>query len=302
MREQMDTHELRSILEDALAEHLANRIKISATETARPSDHSKARASGLGTCALKTAYDRALDPKMGINLALLLAHGTQIGQLYQDAMIAYASRHAFISADVEVVIDAPTVVGKVDLLVSKFDPHTMSEDSAIVEIKYTSKQDGSGGDIRPHYALQLLSYLSAIPAHPYLMTVGKGNADDLTFRLWKMVLDPYVGGYYLVDEEGERFKARWNDPAYLNMATVLALSYEQINYGTEVEAALANNTNVLPPFADPLNDSAAWQCLKIETKRNVASPKCPHAGRCWGVTGETPFEKTDEGRIWSPVF
>lgn len=295
----METAHLRSLIEEALREHLDSRVKVTVHESERISDHTKARASGLGLCALKTPLERHFPSTPNINAAMLMAHGTQIGGFYQDALVSYASRHPFITAEPEVDGSTDEIVGKPDIIITDYSSGGF--DGAVIEMKYTSNADGTGGKIRPHYAFQLMAYYMKYPVTPFIMTIGKGNMREFSFRLWRMEMGD--GGFYIVDEDGEPFKAPWNKPEIINPITVKGLAAEQIFYAQEVDK-LVNGliTHIQPPFADPLNDPNAWQCLDINTKTGTAKPSCPFAGRCFGIVKETPFEKTEDGKQWKAAF
>lgn len=303
----MDASDLRAIIEQAVREYGKQRVRIKAEEVERLSDHSKARASGLGSCALKTAYERLptedierlLGMPMGdrnINLMLLMQHGTEIGAYYANALVSFAARRTSYATEPEFDASSEFIVGKADVVLTRAEGKLI--DGALIEIKYTSKMDGTGGDPKYHHALQLLAYTRTCPYTPYLMTVGKGNPVRNTFRLWRLVMDARAGGCYLIDEEGEPLKEKWNDPDLINQKAVSEYAAEQLAYAD----AVAGGNRVDPPIEDPLNNPKGWQCLNANYKEKIATPNCPFCAICHGITEPLPYQVIDGEKQWYPAF
>lgn len=272
-------------------------------------DKSKARASGLASCELKTAYERLevapSNPEntsdINPNLALLLSSGGHLAEMYQGALVWYASQTPNTVVITERTLSNETMIGRIDAY-AKWDDHEI-----IVDFKYTLGQGGDPGSPRYNYGLQLIAYqmmwekqFGTVP-EVALVTIGKGGQFDDVFKVWALVAEGE--GYRFYDTTtGEPYKpsygGKWNSPDKLNHLAVQEFVKRQLDYMETVKFSNAVGVPVRSPIQDVLNDEEGWQCGRKDYKTMTLKPACAYAGLCHGLYQPQKYKKEDGVFTW----
>ncbi len=284
-------HWFDALMTDVMAGYLTQGVEMSFNSRI-VSDHSVARASGLGSCPTKTAYERLgveptnpnNTPQGNVNLALLLSSGTHVAKMYQSALLWAASRSNDLIVMVEEPLRSDEIHGTTDAYVNYLG------NEMIVDFKYSmSYTGGAPGEPRDNYGMQLIAYgMGWEKKYGYepelgLFVIGKGKQTEPVWKLYRLVKEGE--GYIFMTPEGgifepPKYKGRWNHPDILNRKRAVELARQQ---GYHMRMAKLGTPEIA--ITDPLNDKEdGWQCGVIDKTNKLFEPRCAYAHMCHGVT------------------